>query len=1006
MAHLSHDRHVFNIYENIENGAHKLALDQLAKVQKKNKIFPPIYMALKALALVRAGKDEDEAHALCDELLTLKVTEEHVLTLTERALNELHRPFDVTVLCDNAYKNAKDSSTALPLGTHAFMAHVKFGNWKGAQQVASKLYKATMEPRHAYWAAMCAALQSTDPTTPIIMRIVALRLALRIIETCPQPSWWVPDRLHLHADVLQAVGQEDGAFRLLDGTPEGRAICDRNPALDELRHDVSLSSGRWRKEGELARAQLLDADERLPEWDVILALINYTIFIIFPPEDGPIPPKADLTDEHKGDILSAAEVCSEILEQVAQRAELTGIAKAAIEEQRANMRRTRVAVDSSPETETETEPDEETLPKGSFFGSAAKSVPAPVREKVKNWMAELRTALLGKLELCSRLDAFGVSLTFGRAEIIVRYIRQLGHLPCTFDDLVRHIHAVIKHDGEEAEALTKVIAPLPEDIDTVDALNRTITKFKVQRALLHPEEMTEDGEVAAAVNYAKVYTAALELGKDLNPERDMQPANDLALMSAQAFVSAWKISGNPSLLLPAVCILERASASSLKSFYIRLHLVRVYNLLGCGASLSVAHYLAIGKATAPGSMSHDSIGYNVLARASTFAFAEAGKEAEPVDGEGWLAGGGAARMMQLCAETTQMYDEQVPQVGETIAACFQDEKYSQIQELIKFEHKLDRSLQRDLNIFEYARMALLWTELPNGPTLESFEPELLEIKAILTRVQSSNRDFAVLPSFQPLRGESFEAQTCIGPSKTPGAGWLRTFAKMYLRALATPELLKAKQPGVPLLAELGAAPPEPDNTWDEFIHSNVDHEMAELTQDEKDLIVFVDQVLTWAEPRVTPSMTTPPADDEELQAIVKSFDAAVARCEDLLTSGSAVDVKIFHAVTLVHERFVLFNMILGKLSGTQGSSAGKAKAKKPSRPAAFRGIYSQLRGALLRLPPLLLERSEKEDGAALEAQCDVIKDFVHIPSVVNRLAEARNLAYVGLGRAIASILAS
>lgn len=121
---------------------------------------------------------------------------------------------------------------------------------------------------------------------------------------------------------------------------------------------------------------------------------------------------------------------------------------------------------------------------------------------------------------------------------------------------------------------------------------------------------------------------------------------------------------NPSHLLPALCILERASAASRKSHILRLHLVRVYRLLGCGASLAIAHYITLGSAVQPGGMAHDGVAYNVVARASTFAFAvKAEDEDLQFEKPGMLTGGGAARMMQLCGEANMMYRPYLEHVG-------------------------------------------------------------------------------------------------------------------------------------------------------------------------------------------------------------------------------------------------------------------------------------------------------------------------------------------------------
>ena len=61
----------------------------------------------------------------------------------------------------------------------------------------------------------------------------------------------------------------------------------------------------------------------------------------------------------------------------------------------------------------------------------------------------------------------------------------------------------------------------------------------------------------------------------------MQPADDLALLSAQALVSAYVLSSNDTAYLhQAVALLEFACGKSNKGYQLRMLLIRCYSILG------------------------------------------------------------------------------------------------------------------------------------------------------------------------------------------------------------------------------------------------------------------------------------------------------------------------------------------------------------------------------------------------------------------------------------------
>ena len=113
----------------------------------------------------------------------------------------------------------------------------------------------------------------------------------------------------------------------------------------------------------------------------------------------------------------------------------------------------------------------------------------------------------------------------------------------------------------------------------------------------------------------------------------MQPADDFALLAAQAYLGAWTQStAASSTSTPptppvhyvelAIAILEFAVQRSKYRYQIRLLLVRLYRLLGA-TTCAAQHYVELGARA----IQKDTLAFWALDRASTF-FAE-GKAAPP-----------------------------------------------------------------------------------------------------------------------------------------------------------------------------------------------------------------------------------------------------------------------------------------------------------------------------------------------------------------------------------------
>lgn len=125
-----------------------------------------------------------------------------------------------------------------------------------------------------------------------------------------------------------------------------------------------------------------------------------------------------------------------------------------------------------------------------------------------------------------------------------------------------------------------MVSPL---ISSIQASNndlwRLINSHKLLRQNLSSDDLTIGAETDRATLYTQQYLEGLKLGAAL-PPTELQPADDLALLAGNVFVSLWKISSDEKYLYNAVALLEFALTKSKQSFHTRLMLIRIYRLLG------------------------------------------------------------------------------------------------------------------------------------------------------------------------------------------------------------------------------------------------------------------------------------------------------------------------------------------------------------------------------------------------------------------------------------------
>ena len=113
----------------------------------------------------------------------------------------------------------------------------------------------------------------------------------------------------------------------------------------------------------------------------------------------------------------------------------------------------------------------------------------------------------------------------------------------------------------------------------MDDLQRLINVRRLERYMLLDSEIAVESETARGLKFLHEYLDGLAFGGDL-PVTELQPADDLVLLAANALVMVWALSRSEEALYQAVTVLEYGLTKSRMSFQMRIMLVRIYRILG------------------------------------------------------------------------------------------------------------------------------------------------------------------------------------------------------------------------------------------------------------------------------------------------------------------------------------------------------------------------------------------------------------------------------------------
>ncbi|KAF7996942.1 hypothetical protein HCN44_002588 [Aphidius gifuensis] len=229
------ERRLRPIYEWLDNGNNKKALQEADKVLKKQ---PTNQCArvLKALALLRLGK-EDDCQLIMDKVRSEIPCEDATLQAMSICYKEIHQPEKIREVYEAA---AKADPTNEELLTHLFMSYVRLGDYKKQQQTAMSLYKLSSKNPYYFWAVMSIVMQAIEADDKLSKNIIlplAERMVLKLVN---ENKLEAEQEVQLYIMILERQGKDNDILNVLSGK-----LADKLSGIDEKKAMLYLKLKKY-----------------------------------------------------------------------------------------------------------------------------------------------------------------------------------------------------------------------------------------------------------------------------------------------------------------------------------------------------------------------------------------------------------------------------------------------------------------------------------------------------------------------------------------------------------------------------------------------------------------------------------------------------------------------------------------------------------------------------------------------------------------------------------------
>uniref|UniRef100_A0A7N8YEV2 N-alpha-acetyltransferase 25, NatB auxiliary subunit n=1 Tax=Mastacembelus armatus TaxID=205130 RepID=A0A7N8YEV2_9TELE len=246
------DRRLRPIYDYLDNGNNKMAIQQADKLLKKHKDLH-CAKVLKAIGLQRTGK-QDEAFTLAQEVATLEPTDDNSLQALTILYREMHRPELVTKLYEAAVKKVPLSEE---YHSHLFMAYARVGEYKKMQQAGMALYKIVPKNPYYFWSVMSLVMQAISAQDEKLAQTMFLPLAERMVEKMVKEEKIEAEaEVQLYFMILERLGKCVEALNVIRG-PLGEKLTSELQSRENKCMMLYQRLQRWPECNALAHKLLL-----------------------------------------------------------------------------------------------------------------------------------------------------------------------------------------------------------------------------------------------------------------------------------------------------------------------------------------------------------------------------------------------------------------------------------------------------------------------------------------------------------------------------------------------------------------------------------------------------------------------------------------------------------------------------------------------------------------------------------------------------------------------------
>ncbi|KAM5194655.1 N-alpha-acetyltransferase 25, NatB auxiliary subunit isoform 2-T2 [Mantella aurantiaca] len=284
------DRRLRPIYDYLDNGNNKMAIQQAEKLLKKHKDLH-CAKVLKAIGLQRTGK-QDEAFVLAQEVAALEPTDDNSLQALTILYREMHRPELVTKLYEAAVKKVPTSEE---YHSHLFMAYARVGEYKKMQQAGMALYKIVPKNPYYFWSVMSLIMQSISAQDIKLSKTMFLPLAERMVEKMVKEDKIEAEaEVELYYMILERLGKYEEALEVIRGKL-GEKLTSELQSRENKCMAMYKKLSKWPECNALSKRLLLQNPD---DWQFYISYFDSVMHLVdsswTPPAESPVSAEGDL----------------------------------------------------------------------------------------------------------------------------------------------------------------------------------------------------------------------------------------------------------------------------------------------------------------------------------------------------------------------------------------------------------------------------------------------------------------------------------------------------------------------------------------------------------------------------------------------------------------------------------------------------------------------------------------------------------------------------------------